>query len=90
MKNTRGIEHKSFVRLKTRKNKVREIKFEPDEGVDFSHVDVVQLLDRGLDLVLVGLDVDEEDQGVIVFDLLHRRFGRQRVLDDVVSVHPEI
>jgi hypothetical protein len=38
--------------------------------------------------VLVGLDVDEEDQGVVVFDLLHRRFGCQRVLDDVVGIHP--
>ena len=65
------------------------MKNKPDEGVDFGDVDVVQLLDGGLDLVLVGLDVDEEDQGVVVFDLLHRRFGCQRVLDDVVGIHPK-
>ena len=61
----------------------------PDEGIDLGDVDVVQLLDGGLDLVLVGLDVADEDQGVVVLDLLHGGLGRQGVLDDVVSVHPE-
>ena len=60
----------------------------PDEGVDLGDVDIIQLLDGGLDLVLVGLDVADEDEGVVVLDLLHRRLGRQGVLDDVVSVHP--
>ena len=60
----------------------------PDEGVDLGDVDVVQLLDRGLDLVLVRLDVADEDERVVVLDLLHRRLGRQGVLDDVVRVHP--
>ena len=50
-------------------------------------VDVVQLLDSRLDLVLVGLDVADEDQGVVVLDLLHGRLGGQGVLDDVVSIH---
>ena len=61
----------------------------PDEGVDLGHVDVVQLLNGRLDLVLVGLDVDEEDQRVVVFDLLHRGLGRQGMLDDVVGIHSE-
>ena len=60
----------------------------PDEGVDLGDVDIVQLLDGSLDLVLVGLDVADEDEGVVVLDLLHRRLGRQGVLDDVVRVHP--
>ena len=50
-------------------------------------VDVIQLLDSRLDLVLIGLDVADEDQGVVVLDLLHGRLGGQGVLDDVVSVH---
>ena len=50
-------------------------------------VDVVQLLDSRLDLVLVGLDVADEDQGVVVLDLLHGRLSGQRVLDDGVSIH---
>ena len=60
----------------------------PDEGVDLGDVDIVQLLDGSLDLVLVGLDVADEDKGVVVLDLLHSRLGRQGVLDDVVRVHP--
>ena len=38
--------------------------------------------------MLVGLDVADEDQGVVVLDLLHGRLGGERVLDDVVSIHP--
>lgn len=43
----------------------------PDERVDFGHIDVVQFLDGVLDLVLVGFDVNNEDQSVVVLDLLH-------------------
>ena len=49
-------------------------------------VDIVQLLDSGLDLVLVGLDVADEDEGVVVLDLLHGGLGGQGVLDDVVGI----
>ena len=38
--------------------------------------------------MLVGLDVADEDQGVVVLDLLHGRLGGERVLDNVVSIHP--
>ena len=37
--------------------------------------------------MLVGLDVADEDKGVVVLDLLHGRLGGQRVLDDVVGIH---
>ena len=50
-------------------------------------VDVVKLLNSRLDLMLVGLDVADEDQGVVVLDLLHGRLGGQGMLDDVVSIH---
>jgi hypothetical protein len=40
----------------------------PDEGVDLDGVNVVELLQGNLDLSLVGLDVDNEDEGVL---LLH-------------------
>lgn len=33
----------------------------PDEGVDLDRVNVVELLERLLDLSLVGLRVDDED-----------------------------
>lgn len=35
-----------------------------DQSVDFDNVDLVELLQRLLDLSLVGLDVDDEDEGV--------------------------
>lgn len=61
-----------------------------DEGVDLAGLDVVQLGDGLLDLVLVGADVDDEDQGVVVLDLLERRLGRQRVLDDAESIQARL
>ncbi|CAN7981733.1 unnamed protein product [Ixodes pacificus] len=54
----------------------------PDERVDFGHIDVIQLLHSRLDLVLVGPQVDDEHQRVVILDLLHRRLRCQRVLDD--------
>lgn len=39
-------------------------------------------------MVFVGLQMYDEYQGVVVFNLLHGGFGGQRVLDDVESVHP--
>ena len=59
----------------------------PDEGVDLGDVDIVQLLDGSFNLMLVGLDVADEDKGVVVLDLLHGGLGGQRVLDDGVGVH---
>ena len=38
--------------------------------------------------MLVGLDVTDEDEGVVVLNLLHGRLSGERVLDDVVGVHP--
>lgn len=32
--------------------------------------------------MLVGADVDHEDERVVVFDLLHGGLGRERMLDD--------
>merc|ERR1712038_1483721 len=54
----------------------------PDQGVDLGDVDLVKLLDGLLDLILVALGVNDEDQGVVVFDLLHGGLGGQGELDD--------
>ncbi len=59
----------------------------PDEGVDLDGVNVVQLLQSLLDLALVGLDVDDEDEGVVLLDLLHGTLGVEGVQDDVVGIH---
>lgn len=58
----------------------------PDEGVDLNGVDVIQLLEGKLDLGLVGLDVDDEDEGVVLLNLLHGALGVERVHDDLVLI----
>lgn len=58
-----------------------------DEGVDRGNLDLVELLDGISDLVLVGLLVDNEDEGVGVLDLLHGSLGVKGRDDDIVGVH---
>jgi len=58
-----------------------------DERVDFGNVDLVKLLHRLFNLGLVGLKIDDEDEGVVVLDLLHGGFGGERITDDGVGVH---
>ena len=59
----------------------------PDKRVDLRRVHIVELLHRVLDVPLVGLDVNDEDEGVVVLDLLHGRLGVERVLDRAELVH---
>lgn len=59
----------------------------PDEGVDLGSVNVVQLLHGILDLSLVASDINDEYQGVVLFDLLHRRLRIERVDDCSESIH---
>lgn len=62
--------------------------YAPDEGVDLDGINIVHLLDGILDLALVRLDVDNEDEGVVLLDLLHGGLGVQGVNDDPVLVEP--
>lgn len=57
-----------------------------DEGVDLDGLDVVHLLDGVLDLVLVGVDVDDEDEGVVGLNLGHGGLSGQRVAEDGVLI----
>ena len=50
-------------------------------GSNLGDFNFVHLLDSSLDLWLVGLDIDDEDEGVVIFDFLHGRFSGQWVLD---------
>jgi hypothetical protein len=59
----------------------------PDEGVDLGGFNIIELLDSILDLSLVGLDVNEEDEGVIILKLLHGSLSVKRLTDDAVLVH---
>ena len=58
----------------------------PDEGVDLDGVNVIELLEGKLDLGLVGLDIDDEDQGVLLLNLLQGTLGIERVDDDLVLI----
>ena len=53
----------------------------PDQGVDLGGLDVVELLDGVLDVPLVGLQVDDENKGVVVLNLLHGTLSVERVVD---------
>lgn len=57
----------------------------PDEGVDLDGVNIVELLDSILDLTLVGLEVDNEDQCVVLLNLLHGALGVEWV-DDALEL----
>lgn len=58
----------------------------PDEGVDLDGVNIVEGLKGLLDLGLVGLDVDDEDEGVVLLHLLHGALSVERVHDDLVLI----
>ena len=53
-----------------------------DKSVDASDLSVVDLSEGISDLGLGGSIINNEDQGVLVFDLLHGLFSVQGVLDD--------
>ena len=58
----------------------------PDECVDLDSVNVKQLLERLLNLSLVGLDVDDEDESVVLLNLLHGALSVEWVDDNLVLV----
>ena len=62
----------------------------PDHGVDLDGVNVVEGLEGLLDLPLVRLDVDNEDQGVVLLNLLHRALGVEGVDDDLLGVEARL
>jgi hypothetical protein len=49
--------------------------------------DIIESLDGILDLVLVGLDINEEGQGVVFLNLLHGSLGVERLTNDTVLIH---
>jgi hypothetical protein len=58
----------------------------PDQSVDLDSVNVIELLKSLLDLSLVGLDIDNEDKGVVLLNLLHGALRVERVNDDLVLI----
>ena len=62
----------------------------PDEGVELDGLDIVKSLESGLDLPLVGLDVDNEDKGVVLLDHLHGALSVERVDDDLGGIEARL
>lgn len=58
----------------------------PYQRVDLHTIHIIQLFQRLLDLPLVGLDIADEYQRIILLDLLHRTLRVQRVDDDLVMI----
>lgn len=50
----------------------------PDEGVNPSGLNIVQLLDSLFDLTLICLNVNNENERIMFLDLLHCGFRVQR------------
>lgn len=58
----------------------------PDKSVDLLGINVVELLEGTLDLSLVGLDINDEDESVVLLNLLHGTLSVERVDDDLVRI----
>lgn len=58
-----------------------------NESVYFLAFNFVKILNGRLDLTFVGLNIDDENQCVAVFNQLHRRFCCQRILDNTELVN---
>jgi hypothetical protein len=55
----------------------------PDEGIYSVNLDTVHGLNGRLDLALVGADINDKYKGVVIFNLLHSRLGREGELQDL-------
>ena len=58
----------------------------PDQCVDLCHVYIIELFYSLLDLQLIGTQVHNEHQCVVVLNLLHGRLRGEWVLDDAILV----
>ena len=82
-----GLEQ--YVSLRVRFSKFPQYSI-PDKGVELDGLDIVKSLESGLDLPLVGLDVDNEDKGVVLLDHLHGALGVERVDDDLGGIEARL
>jgi hypothetical protein len=57
-----------------------------DKCVNLSGLNAVGLLDGGTNFRLIGANVDDENNGVVVLNHLHCTFSGQRVLDDLMVI----
>lgn len=60
--------------------------FLPDKSIDFLGLDVIHFLDCILDLSLVSTNVNDENKGVVIFNLLHCRFSGEGIFQNLVMI----
>jgi len=64
----------------------RRCRNSPNQRIDLHTIHIIQLLQRLLDLPLVGLDIADEYQRVILLNFLHRTLRVQWVDDHLVVI----
>lgn len=57
-----------------------------DEGVDANDINLIHLLNGGSDLTLVGLEINDKGEGVVLLDLLHGGLSAEWVLEDGILI----
>lgn len=62
----------------------------PDQSVNLDSLNVIQGLQRLLNLPLVRLDIHNKYQRVVLLNLLHRRLGVERVNDDLLGIEARL
>ena len=67
-------------------NKIRTIRNPPDQSINLGALHTVQRLQSLLNLSLIGLDIANENQRIVLFDLLHCAFRVQGVDDDLMVI----
>src|SRR5262249_10354964 len=58
------------------------------ESVHFDRSDLIHLLDSVDNLMFVGENVNDENEGVVIFDPLHGALGGEGELQDAVLIEP--
>ena len=83
---TNAVGHVKSILVSSEANKRLLLAVRADEGVDLSSVHIVHLLQGLLNLVLVGLAVHNEHQGVHLLNLLHGALSVEREKKNLVGV----
>lgn len=83
---TNAVRHVKSILVRSQTDERLLLAVGTDERVHLGSVDVVDLLQRLLNLALVGLAVNNEDKSVHLLNLLHGALSVQREQENLVSV----
>jgi len=80
------ISHIKCIVIRLKANIRLLLTIRPDESVDFLGLNIIKAGYGFLDLLLVGTDVHDKHEGIVVLNLLHGRLSGERVLDDIKGI----